>query len=116
MNGRPLPGGIAFGRGSQLDTLRRPLLYDVVFKLSINRWNGTEAPELRIEGVFETAEGYAGLRARLAEEWARGPEGWSEEGRAIFAELGLEDGGHWRSLLESPTFLATVREPMPLAA
>ena len=116
MNGRPLPGGIAFGRGNQLDSLRRPLLYDVVFKLSINRWNGTEAPELRIEGVFETAGGYAGLRARLAEEWARGPEGWSEEGRTIFAELGLDDGGAWRSLFESPTFLAAIREPMPLAA
>jgi single-stranded-DNA-specific exonuclease len=116
MNGRPLPGGIAFGRGSQLDSLRRPLLYDVVFKLSINRWNGTEAPELRIEGVFETADGYADLRARLAEEWARGPDAWSEEGRAIFVELGLDEREGWRSLFESPTFLAAVREPMPLAA
>ena len=117
MNGRPLPGGIAFGRGGQLDSLRRPLLYDVVFKLSVNRWNGTESPELRIEGVFETPEGYAGLRARLAEEWARGPDAWSEEGRRIFGELGLDAGGRWRSLFESPTFLAAVRdEPMPLAA
>jgi single-stranded-DNA-specific exonuclease len=116
MNGRPLPGGIAFGRGSQLDSLRQPLLYDIVFKLSINRWNGTEAPELRIEGVFETAEGYAGLRARLAEEWARGPDSWSDEGRAIFAELGLDEREVWRSLFESPSFLAAVREPMPLAA
>jgi single-stranded-DNA-specific exonuclease len=115
-NGRPLPGGIAFGRGSQLDSLRRPLLYDVVFKLSINRWNGTEAPELRIEGVFETAEGYAGLRAKLAQEWARGQNAWSEEGRAIFAELGLDEGGSWRSLFESATFQAAVREDVPLAA
>jgi single-stranded-DNA-specific exonuclease len=116
MNGRPLPGGIAFGRGSQLDSLRRPLLYDVVCKLSVNRWNGTEAPELRIEGVFETAEGYAALRAKLAEEWARGPDAWSEEGRAIFGELGLNEGGRWRSLFESPTFLTALHEPMPLAA
>jgi single-stranded-DNA-specific exonuclease len=116
MNGRPLPGGIAFGRGSQLDSLRRPLLYDVVCKLSVNRWNGTEAPELRIEGVFETAEGYAALRAKLAEEWARGPDAWSEEGRAIFGELGLDEGGRWRSLFESPTFLTALHEPMPLAA
>jgi single-stranded-DNA-specific exonuclease len=116
MNGRPLPGGIAFGRGSQLDALRRPLLYDVVFKLSINRWNGTEAPELRIEGVFETAEGYAGLRAKLADEWPNGADAWSEEVRAIFTELGLDEGGRWRSLFESPTFLAALEEPMPLAA
>jgi single-stranded-DNA-specific exonuclease len=115
-NGRPLPGGIAFGRGSQLDSLRRPLLYDVVFKLSINRWNGTEAPELRIEGVFETPEAYVALRTRLAEEWARGPDAWSEEGRAVFTELGLAEGGRWRSLFESPTFLAVLEEPMPLAA
>jgi single-stranded-DNA-specific exonuclease len=116
MNGRPLPGGIAFGRGSQLDSLRRPLLYDVVCKLSVNRWNGREAPELRIEGVFETADGYAALRAKLAEEWARGPDAWSEEGRAIFGELGLNEGGRWRSLFESPTFLTALHEPMPLAA
>ena len=116
MNGRPLPGGIAFGRGNQLESLRRPLLYDVVFKLTINRWNGTEAPELRIEGVFETADSYAGLRARLAEEWARGPEAWSPEGRAIFAELGLDEEVGWRSLFESPTFLAALEEPMPMAA
>jgi single-stranded-DNA-specific exonuclease len=116
MNGRPLPGGIAFGRGGQLDSLRRPLLYDVVFKLSVNRWNGTESPELRIEGVFETAEGYAGLRARLAEEWARGPDAWSDEGRAVFSELGLDEGDGWRSLFESPTFLAAVRESFPIAA
>jgi single-stranded-DNA-specific exonuclease len=116
MNGRSLPGGIAFGRGGQLDSLRRPLLYDVVFKLSVNRWNGTEAPELRIEGVFETADGYAGLRARLAEEWAGGPEAWSDEGRAVFSELGLDEGEGWRSLFESPTFLAAVRESFPMAA
>jgi single-stranded-DNA-specific exonuclease len=116
MNGRALPGGIAFGRGSQLDSLRRPLLYDVVFKLSVNRWNGTEAPELRIEGVFETLDGYAGLREKLAQEWARGSDEWSPEAHAIFGELGLDERGRWRSLFESPTFLAALQEPMPLAA
>jgi single-stranded-DNA-specific exonuclease len=116
MTGRALPGGIAFGRGSQLDSLRRPLLYDVVFRLSVNRWNGTEAPELRIEGVFETQDGYAGLREKLAQEWARGRDEWSAEAHAIFGELGLAEGGRWRSLFESPTFLAALQEPMPLAA
>jgi single-stranded-DNA-specific exonuclease len=115
-NGRALPGGIAFGRGGDLDRLRRPTLYDVVFKLSINRWNGSEAPEIRIERVFDTAEQYAELRARLAAEFPRGPGAWSEEARAIFAELGVADGAAWRSLFESPTFLAALLEPLPLAA
>jgi single-stranded-DNA-specific exonuclease len=115
-NGRALPGGIAFGRGGDLDRLRRPTLYDVVFKLSINRWNGSEAPELRIERVFDTAEQYGELRARLAAEWPQPPEAWSEEARAIFAELGFGEGAAWRSLFESPTFLAALLEPLPLAA
>jgi single-stranded-DNA-specific exonuclease len=115
-NGRALPGGIAFGRGGELDRLRRPTLYDVVFKLSINRWNGTEAPEIRIERVFDTAEQYGELRARLAAEFPRGPGAWSEEARAIFAELGVAEGAAWRSLFESPTFLAALLEPLPLAA
>jgi hypothetical protein len=115
-NGRALPGGIAFGRGGELDRLRRPTLYDVVFKLSINRWNGSEAPEIRIERVFDTAEQYAELRGRLAAEFPQGPDGWSEEARAIFAELGVGEGAAWRSLFESPTFLAALVEPFPLAA
>jgi single-stranded-DNA-specific exonuclease len=115
-NGRALPGGIAFGRGGDLDRLRRSTLYDVVFKLSINRWNGSEAPEIRIERVFDTAEQYAELRARLAAEFPRGPGAWSEEARAIFAELGVAEGAAWRSLFESPTFLAALLEPLPLAA
>jgi single-stranded-DNA-specific exonuclease len=115
-NGRTLPGGIAFGRGGEVDRLRRPTLYDVVFKLSINRWNGSEAPEIRIERVFDTAEQYAELRARLAAEFPRGPGVWSEEARAIFAELGVAEGAAWRSLFESPTFLTALLEPLPLAA
>jgi single-stranded-DNA-specific exonuclease len=115
-NGRALPGGIAFGRGGELDRLRRPTLYDVVFKLTINRWNGTEAPELRIERVFDTHEQYVALRARLADEWSRSARARSEEARAVFAELGLEEGSAWRSLLESPTFLAALEAPLRLAA
>jgi single-stranded-DNA-specific exonuclease len=115
-NGRALPGGIAFGRGGELDRLRRPTLYDVVFKLTINRWNGTEAPELRIERVFDTHEQYVALRARLADEWSRSARARSAEARAVFAELGLDEGSAWRSLLESPTFLAALEAPLRLAA
>jgi single-stranded-DNA-specific exonuclease len=115
-NGRTLPGGIAFGRGGEVDRLRRPTLYDVVFKLTVNRWNGSESPELRIERVFDTHEQYAALRARLADEWARAAEARSEEAQAVFTELGVDEGSAWRSLFESPTFLAALDEAMPLAA
>jgi single-stranded-DNA-specific exonuclease len=116
MNGRTLPGGIAFGRGGELDRLRTPTLYDVVFKLTINRWNGSESPELRIERVFDTHEQYAALRERLAEEWSRAPGSRSAEARAVFAELGVDEEAAWRSLFESPTFLAALETPLPLAA
>jgi single-stranded-DNA-specific exonuclease len=115
-NGRTLPGGIAFGRGGEVDRLRRPTLYDVVFKLTVNRWNGTESPELRIERVFDTHEQYVRLRERLAAEWASAADARSEEAQAVFAELGVEEGSAWRSLFESPTFLAALEEPMALAA
>jgi RecJ OB domain len=115
-NGRTLPGGIAFGRGGEVDRLRRPTLYDVVFKLTVNRWNGTESPELRVERVFDTHEQYAALRSRLASEWARSVDARSEEAQAVFAELGVSEGSSWRSLFESPTFLAALEEPLQLAA
>jgi single-stranded-DNA-specific exonuclease len=115
-NERTLPSGIAFGHGGDVDRLRRPTLYDVVFKLTVNRWNGTESPELRIERVFDTHEQYARLRARLAAEWARAADARSDEAQAVFAELGVDEGSAWRSLFESPTFLAALEEPLPLAA
>jgi hypothetical protein len=38
------------------------------------------------------------------------------EATAVFTELGVDEGAAWRSLFESPTFLAALDEPMPLAA
>jgi single-stranded-DNA-specific exonuclease len=114
-NGRPLPRGIAFGRGGHLDRYRRPVLHDVVFKLAIDRWNGAESPQLIVDRIFETAEGYVTLRSRLLEEWQEGPEGWSHEARTIFEELALQPG-RWRSPMESPTFRAALTERFPQAA
>jgi single-stranded-DNA-specific exonuclease RecJ len=114
-NGRPLPRGIAFGRGGHLDRYRRPELHDVVFKLAVDRWNGVESPQVIVDRIFETAEGYATLRSRLLEEWQKSPGSWSDEARAIFEELGLQPGG-WRSPMESPTFRAALSEPFPQAA
>jgi single-stranded-DNA-specific exonuclease len=110
-------GAIAFGRGAQLDRFRRGGRYDVAFKLAANRWNGTVAPQLVVRRIWETPDGYEQLRKRLAAEWQAGPDRWSAEAQAIFAELGLdEDAGARRHLVESPTFLAALREPYPLAA
>jgi single-stranded-DNA-specific exonuclease len=118
--GRVRSGAIAFGQGGQLDRLRRPGRYDVAFRLDANRWNGTVAPQLVVRRVFDTPSGYDDLRARLAAEWKAGPDAWSEEARAIFAELELEPGASGRrQLVESETFralLAGAEGALPRAA
>jgi single-stranded-DNA-specific exonuclease len=110
----PAGGAIAFGLGGQLDRWRRPGTYDVAFRLEANTWNGTTAPQLVVRRIFESPHRYRALRAQLAAEWRAGPEGWSDTGRAVFEELGL-DGTGWRSLLESETFRGLL-EPEPLLA
>jgi single-stranded-DNA-specific exonuclease len=110
-------GAIAFGQGGQLDHFRRVGRYDVAFRLAANSWNGTVAPQLQVKRIFETPEGYGGLRARLAREWRLEPSARSAEAEAIFAELGLDDAPDGRRhLVESPTFCALLHEPVPLAA
>jgi single-stranded-DNA-specific exonuclease len=110
-------GAIAFGQGAQLDRYRRVGRYDVAFRLAANSWNGTVAPQLQVKRIFDTPEGYAGLRDRLAREWRLDPSARSAEALAIFAELGLdEDPGGRRHLVESQTFCALLHEPVRLAA
>jgi single-stranded-DNA-specific exonuclease len=111
-------GAIAFGRGSTLDRYRQLGRYDVAFRLSANRWNGTVSPQLVVREIFETPDGFEELRSWLAREWRLDPEARSPEAVAIFEELGLEEEGNgWRSVLESSTFLAALREQtVPLAA
>jgi single-stranded-DNA-specific exonuclease len=110
-------GAIAFGQGGQLDRYRRPLRYDVAFKLQANRWNGTVAPQLVVRHIFDTPDRYGELRSWLTEQWRTKPEERSAEAAAIFAELGLlDDADGRRHLVESETFLTFLREPMPLAA
>jgi single-stranded-DNA-specific exonuclease len=100
-------GAIAFGQGGQLDRLRRAGRYDVAFRLSANRWNGTVAPQLVVRRIFETPDGYEALRGRLAAEWKGGEQAWSPEARAVFAELELLGGAQGkRQLVESETFRA----------
>ena len=104
-NGRDAGTAIAFGQGSQLDRLRAAGLFDVACRLKENHWNGTVAPQLVVRRVFDTPDGYDGLRARLAELWRAGEGSWTPEARLIFAELGLGGtNGRRRQLLESATF------------
>jgi single-stranded-DNA-specific exonuclease len=109
-------GAIAFGQGSQLDRYRRPVRYDVAFKLAANHWNGTISPQLVVKRIFDTPDRFDDLRLGLVAEWNAPAEERSDFARAVFAELGVEEGGSWRSLVESETFLAALKEPMPLAA
>jgi single-stranded-DNA-specific exonuclease len=113
--GRDAGSAIAFGLGSQLDRFRREGAYDVVFRLEENRWNGTVSPQLVVRRIFDTPDGYAELRDRLAAEFRAGAHTWSVDARAVFAELGLdEERPVWRSLLESERFRTLLVEP-PLA-
>jgi single-stranded-DNA-specific exonuclease len=110
--GRPAGSAIAFGLGAQLDSYRRAGAYDLAFRLQENTWNGMTAPQLVIRRIFGTPDRYLELRERFAEEW-RSQE-LSPEGQAVFAELGLEQGGEWRSLLESEMFRLLLEEPADL--
>jgi single-stranded-DNA-specific exonuclease len=113
--GRDAGSAIAFGSGGQLDRFRRVGRYHVAFRLQENRWNGTVAPQLVVRRIFDAAERYDELRDWLAEQWRREETTWTEEARAIFAELGLVDGER-RSLLESEAFRRLAEEPLRRAA
>jgi single-stranded-DNA-specific exonuclease len=109
-HGRDGGSAIAFGLGQQLERLSCEGRYDVAFRLKENRWNGTVAPQLVVRRLFDAAETYEELRARLAELWRAGEPAWTPEARRIFAELGLGQNGVRRQLLESETFRALLSE------
>jgi single-stranded-DNA-specific exonuclease len=110
-------GGIAFGWGPRLDSLRRPVRHDVAFRLEANHWNGTVAPQLVVRRIFETPHRYEELRSRFAAEWRAGPHAWSPEARQVFSELGLDrNPTARRSLTESSTFRALLDAPLAAAA
>ena len=113
--GRDAGSAIAFGLGGQLDRFRRLGHYDVAFRLEENRWNGTVAPQLVVRRIFDAPERYQELRARMLDEWRKDPASRSAEAAAIFAELGLDEGASWRSLLESESFRALLADEPVLA-
>jgi len=114
-NGRDAGSAIAFGQGSRLEVLHPDTLYDVAFRLEENRWNGTVAPQLLVRRIFGAAPRYGELHAWLAAEWQRPEAERDVEAQAIFAELGLVEGGPRRDLLESPRFRALLAAEPPLA-
>jgi len=108
--GRDAGSAIAFGMGAQVDRLRRTDgqrlgRYDLVCRLKENRWNGTIAPQLVIRRLFDAPDGYEELRSSLAELWQAGEGAWTNDARAIFAELQLVEGAR-RQLYESEAFRA----------
>ncbi len=108
--GRPAGSAIAFGLGSQLDRYLRVGRYDIAFKLEENTWNGTSSPQLVVRRIFETPDRYLELRDRFVSEWRAGE--LSPDAQTVLAELGLGEGGTWRSLLESETFRALLDAPL----
>jgi single-stranded-DNA-specific exonuclease len=113
--GRDAGSAIAFGLGAQLDRFRREQRYDVAFRLQENRWNGTVSPQLVVRRVFDSVDGFDELRDWLAEQWKAGEAAWTDDARAIFAELELADGAR-RSLFESATFRTLLEARPALAA
>ncbi|HVS86271.1 MAG TPA: hypothetical protein VHD91_11620, partial [Gaiellaceae bacterium] len=108
---------IAFGLGSRLDALGAGGRYDVAFRLEENRWNGTVSPQLVVRRLFAAAPRYRELHAWLTAEWKKPEPARDPEARAIFAELGVVEGGLRRDLLESPRFRALLEsEPAALPA
>jgi single-stranded-DNA-specific exonuclease len=114
-HGRDAGSAIAFGKGQELDRLRRPGRYDVAFRLQENRWNGISAPQLVVRRVFDADDRFDDLRKWLAAEWRAGEASWTPEARSIFAELELTEAGIRRNLLESPSFRALLEAPPALA-
>jgi hypothetical protein len=116
-DGKDGGSAIAFGRGGQLDRLRRDARYDVAFRLKENHWNGTVAPQLVVRSLFDSPAEYAAMRAWLADLWRAGESEWTPEAARIFAELELVESGGKRQLLESEAFRTLLsRESLPRAA
>jgi single-stranded-DNA-specific exonuclease len=109
--GQDAGSAIAFRLGPQLDRYRRVGRYDVVFRLEENHWNGTVAPQLVVQRLFETPEAYPELVARFERAWRAPPP----ELAHVLDELGVGDGAPKRHLLESEAFRNLLTEP-PLAA
>jgi single-stranded-DNA-specific exonuclease len=99
-SGHDAGSAIAFRLGPQLDRFRQVGPYDIAFRLEENRWNGTVAPQLVVQRIFETPERYQDLVARFEAQWQAPPPDLAR----VLEELGIGDGAPKRHLLESEAF------------
>ena len=111
--GQDAGSAIAFRLGPQLDRFRRVGRYDIAFRLEENRWNGTVAPQLVVQRIFDTPERYDDLMRRFEAQWRAPPPDLAR----VLEELGIGDDAPKRHLLESEAFRALLLgEPAPVLA
>src|SRR5439155_24505880 len=90
--------------------------YDVAFRLTENRWNGTVSPQLVVRRVFGAAARYDDLRDWLVAEWRKPQAARDFDAAVVFAELELDELGLGRRhLLESERFRALLERVPALA-
>jgi single-stranded-DNA-specific exonuclease len=112
-DGADAGSAIAFGSGTRLDVYRQPHRWDLAFRLSENRWNGTVAPQLVVRRIFTADERFDELRDWLVAEYRKPVDARDAEAVAVFTDLGLDLGR--RHLLESERFRALLEAPVPFA-
>jgi len=110
-DGADAGSAIAFGIGSRLDVYRQEGRWDVAFRLSENRWNGTVSPQLVVRRIFAADPRVEELREWLVGEYRKPEAARDVEAVAIFAELGPGK----RHVLESERFRALLAGPPVLA-
>ncbi|HEY5099744.1 MAG TPA: single-stranded-DNA-specific exonuclease RecJ [Gaiellaceae bacterium] len=110
-DGADAGSAIAFGIGSRLDVYRQEGRWDVAFRLSENRWNGTVSPQLVVRRIFAADPRIEELREWLIGEYRKPEAARDAEATAIFAELGPGK----RHVLESERFRALLAGPPVLA-
>ncbi len=110
-DGADAGSAIAFGIGSRLEVYRQDGRWDIAFRLSENRWNGTVSPQLVVRRIFAADSRVEELREWLVGEYRKPEVARDAEAAAIFAELGPGK----RHVLESERFRALLAGPPVLA-
>jgi single-stranded-DNA-specific exonuclease len=115
-DGTDAGSAIHFGAGGWLETYRANGRWDVAFRLSENRWNGTVSPQLVVRRLFAASPRFDELRDWLVAEYRKAPSARDFDAAVIFAELELgEVGLGKRHLLESERFRALLEHVPALA-
>jgi len=111
-DGTDAGSAIAFGAGPRLDVYRQAGRWDVAFRLTENRWNGTVSPQLVVRRIFTAAERFDELRDWLVAEYRKPENARDADATVVFAELELDVSGLGkRHLLESERFRVLLERP-----